>query len=158
MSSCWVSGPPKIIQIGPHGEWQKMLKLGTPIEISTLETPLLATPIATPLQCGRPERSGLLFLKLLSRRRRRRQQRVAALARLFERHKFRDDVWTISACHQRKRLVQPSYATQAGGGRPVRNGAWAGTLSVNSYIHPRTEIIKYIYPVQTRRPKTDVIE
>ena len=26
--------------------------------------PLLATPIATPLQCGRPERSGLLFLKL----------------------------------------------------------------------------------------------
>ena len=27
--------------------------------------PLLATPIATPLQGGRPERSGLLFLKLL---------------------------------------------------------------------------------------------
>ena len=28
---------------------------------------LIATPIATPLQGGRPERSGLLFLKLLSR-------------------------------------------------------------------------------------------
>ena len=30
--------------------------------------PLLATPIATPLQGGRPERSGLLFLKLLTGR------------------------------------------------------------------------------------------
>ena len=28
--------------------------------------PLLATPIATPLQCGRPKRPGLLFLKLLT--------------------------------------------------------------------------------------------
>ena len=29
---------------------------------------LLAPPIATPLQCGRPETPGLLFLKLLSLR------------------------------------------------------------------------------------------
>ena len=39
--------------------------------------PLLATPIATPLQCSRPERSGLLFLKLLVTRERRRNQQSA---------------------------------------------------------------------------------
>ena len=52
---------------GPQGWLTKRLHDGRIRSVrSPLRRPLLlATPIATPLQCGRPQRSGLLFLKLL---------------------------------------------------------------------------------------------
>ena len=52
-------GPPAWLTGTPHEEGLRSVR--SPLR----RPPLLATPIASPLQGGRPERSGLLFLKLL---------------------------------------------------------------------------------------------
>ena len=45
-------GPPEIIQIGPHSEWRKIMKLGTPIEIATWrqqDEAILGAPLVWPM-------------------------------------------------------------------------------------------------------------
>ena len=55
-----------------------------------------------------------------------------------EREKLDDDVGITLATRTHQGLIQPSYTSQREGLDPVRHGAWAGPVGVNSYSCPLT--------------------